>query len=289
METQIKIASYNPFMRPINLFKDGQIERSEQIPDAMISKIPDLDVIVFNGMCDDAARATTVHFFETHGFHYSTDLVGGRVFHKKRNKKVTMCTGGQFILSKYPIEFFKSCSDIGAVGLSYAAIRKDRFRFHLVACNLSDTNNISDKNHELMTMKNFIQKLHIPTYEPILIAGRLGCDYLRTEGSLISDIMQKLGATIPEIESDSFRATYSSANTMAGKDGRKPPYHDEWHDYGLYLNRYKPPKSSSLSCIQIQPSDPISIYKSCCCCCRVKKKIFRDLSPHYPVIMTATF
>ena len=154
----IKVLTYNAFMRPVPHFKDGQHDRAHQIPNAIFGLVPDLDAIVFTGVYDESARHILCDMFEKHGFFHSTPVVGGLIHETKSKKKKVFSNGGIFIISKYSIEITKTCSlsGINSRGITYAAIRKDKYRFHLFASHICSTDKESCEK-ETLVLNDFIK------------------------------------------------------------------------------------------------------------------------------------
>ena len=282
----IKVLSYNAFMRPVPHFKDGQSDRAQQIPNAVFGLVPDLDVIAFTGVYDESARDILCDMFEKHSFLHSTPVVGGLI-HEVKSRKNIFSNGGIFIISKYPIEITKTCSisGISSRGITYAAIRKDKYRFHLFASHISSSDKESCEK-ETLVLNDFIKGMHISKYEPIIIAGHMNNDYIQ-DSEYLENVASAIQATTAPISDTSFRATYSSDNTMVGKDGYKPPFHDRWLDFGMYCHEYKDPILFNMTCIRPKPEEPIIISKGYCMSFR--NRVYRDLSCHYPILITAEF
>jgi hypothetical protein len=293
LSDQIQIMSYNAYMRPCKEFKDAQLERSELIPNAILSTNPNVDVIVFNGVYDPEIHLNLVKQFELHEFKFHTKAVGSHVHVQKRRSKkskMTFSNNGVFIISKHPIECNRTqqLGTPGPTGITYVSIRKNGLRFHLFATELCDWRNNSEARIAMsFSVKEFINDMHIPKYEPTMLAGYLGCDLLQDTTNL-NEITEVLECTIPDIGKDSFRASHSSDNTMIGYTKKTPPFKDTWENIIVTFDKYRQARESELSCIRVKPEYPIKLYKSCCCT-PIVHKTFRDISPHYPVMLTIEY
>lgn len=293
MTVSINVLNYNAFLRPYPEFKEAQHERATKMADALLGLNPNLDVVIFSGVHDENCRHILLDNFESHGFFHSTPVVGGLVQEvPKKKKKFIFTNGGMFVISKHPIEIVKTnCmtndKSASSRGITYTAIRKDKFRFHLFGAHMCDWGDDQlARRNESKYIKQFIQQMHIPISEPVIIGGHMNCDYLQ-QIDRINEIVDHLNTSIPDIAEDSFRATYSSDNTLVGYDGMKPPFHDRWLDYFMISNEYMQPISSDMKCIRPKPEEAFIEETNCCIPCR--SKIFRDFSCHYPVLMTISF
>lgn len=171
--SHLNVLSYNIYMRPLSLFKNGQMIRAKKIPD----KIPGYDVIVFQEAFDDDVRSELLNRLKKGYPHQSRVLGSDRGIEQD---------GGVIIVSKWPIMngrgkqrlFGDVCSGddcLADKGVLYVKINKEikkgeKNYFHIFGTHLNN-GNWGVQKKQLKIIRNFIDTQKIPESEGVLIAG----------------------------------------------------------------------------------------------------------------------
>jgi hypothetical protein len=171
-ESKLTLLNYNIYMRPISLFKNGQMIRTQYLPEAIAGN----DVINFSEAFDDTARAALLRNI-INEYPYSTKVVG--------SDQGIEQDGGVIIVSKWPIleedEYlfgelcFKDFEDcLSNKGIGYAKILKGTKVYHIFATHLQagyTTRDKSVRRKQLRKLKDFVESKEIDRSEPIIMTG----------------------------------------------------------------------------------------------------------------------
>lgn len=165
------VLTYNVYMRPTSLFKNGQAIRAGLLP----AHLQDHDVIIFNEVFDDDARATLLSGLTAYP-HRTTILGQDQGFAQD---------GGVMIVSKWPIlseaeRFFGSdCTgwDCNSKkGVKYAKVCKQGHSVHVFGTHTNanrDPASVAAREKQFSTIRQFIDMMNLPKADPVLIGGDL--------------------------------------------------------------------------------------------------------------------
>jgi endonuclease/exonuclease/phosphatase family metal-dependent hydrolase len=171
-ESTLKLLTYNIYMRPTELFANGQGARAQILPSHLLGH----DIIVFNEAFDDGIREDILHALRFE-YPHKTRILGNQSFGVE--------DGGVVILSRSRIMhedqmiFDTICSgtDCSAdKGVLYARICKDHHTYHVLGTHLQagqDTEHSVIREQQLALIRRFIIDLGIPNNQPVLIKGDL--------------------------------------------------------------------------------------------------------------------
>jgi endonuclease/exonuclease/phosphatase family metal-dependent hydrolase len=211
---EIEVLSYNIYMRPF--FQDGQKIRA----DFLLRQLSGYDTIVFQEAFDDEIRGLFLAGLGTE-YPFSTHILG-------EDAGIGQ-DGGVIILSKWPIVregqrvFTKGkpsmhwCPGPGCCqgldcyaekGVVYALINKAGRCYHLFGTHVqSGTENWELRNEQFRVIKHFITSHHIPSDEPVIIAGDMNVN--RYDEAWFAEMRALLRAEQPRL-----RPTVSSTPGM---------------------------------------------------------------------------
>lgn len=221
------------------------------------------DVVVFTESFIASMRERLLILLKKYGYQWSTPVVNCNTS--------KYCNGGVVIVSKYPIVRirhleFKAASNVdglAAKGVLYVEVDKHGFRHHILATHLNAFYDERDsakvaRRWQLIELRDFYSKLHIPMTEPVFIAGDLNIDKNTHEYSVMLNLLQSVH---PKIDDSLESYTINTKNNEWTHDSFK----DVWLDYVLYLKYHLKPLQALNKVLPVKWNG-------------------RDLSDHYPVL-----
>jgi sphingomyelin phosphodiesterase len=176
--TMLNVLAYNIYMRPIFLFKNGQLIRARLLHRILHG----YDAIIFSEAFDDDARSILLKGLQN-SYPYATSILG--------SDRGMEQDGGVIIVSKYPIEaedqrlFGSLCKGddcLADKGVLYARIKKQGYRYHLFASHTQADPSPEDaaiRRRQFNIIKTFIDSKQIPANEAVIIGGDLNVDKIR--------------------------------------------------------------------------------------------------------------
>ncbi|PAA83388.1 hypothetical protein BOX15_Mlig030739g3 [Macrostomum lignano] len=301
---EINIASYNVFERPYFITHDGQTERTCHIPRALLSRFPELDVVIFEeafmgGCWYDNQLVSMRAIMAAYGFPYYTETVGSFL------DAYFIINGGVFIASRWPItssvrmQFADSghADKFSKKGAVYARINKMGSVYHIVGTHMqAQIGDSYDKIRvkQAIELQEFLANMKLPSSEPVLIGGDFNCDLNNNPTNANDVISTGMNAEMPEIIGE-VRATFDYLTNDVVEPGNTLL---EWLDYVVHSRSHKAPKSASLEADRLTadqditycnsaPVQPYYVWPWASTCAKVKTT--RHLSDHYPVIARFKF
>lgn len=222
------VLQYNLFGRPYVVSHDGQNERLQRIPEAVLNLHPDIDVACFAEADNEQETALLATAFAKAGYNYRTSVVTD-------HDDKSLINGGVLISSKWPIlredqiVYRDACNGadcLAAKGVKYARVIKtdlanrtkifNIFATHMQAWYTADDK--ADRAKQAKQLKAFIDSQQIPASEPVLISGDFNTDWVRYPGEVAS-LIGTLNATVPTLTGDSTFSSDPSTNLLVGRDG----------------------------------------------------------------------
>ncbi|MFE7115540.1 sphingomyelin phosphodiesterase [Streptomyces sp. NPDC057654] len=156
------------------------------------------DIIALQEMFDNGASDKLLTKLVEKGYPYSTPVVGRSTDGWDRTQgELTMTEdGGAIIVSKWPIEHKEQLiyeghcgtDKLAGKGFAYAIINVDGLRTHMVCTHTQSDDEDCDpgvartvRRSQIQEMNGFLQGLHIPANEPVIVAGDFNIDRHSTE------------------------------------------------------------------------------------------------------------
>ena len=249
------LLQYNIFGRPYIVSHDGQQERCDRIPSAILALDKDVDVATFAESDDATERDKMFQQFASVGYRYKTSVV------TDYNDK-SLLNGGVVIGSKWPIlredqiVYRDACSGsdcLAAKGVKYARIIKTApvtlangttinaskifnvFATHMQAWYTQA--DLNDRAKQAQQLKAFVKSQNLDPSEPVLFAGDFNTDWVRYPGE-VSQIVDILNASIPTLVGAIKFTSDPSTNVLVGRDGAadkstfncQQSYENSWGD-----------------------------------------------------------
>jgi endonuclease/exonuclease/phosphatase family metal-dependent hydrolase len=247
-KAHLNVLSYNVYMRPTSLFKNGQMIRAKKIPDQLLG----YDVIVLQEAFDDDVRAELLKGFTKKGYKHHSKILG--------KDSGAAQDGGVIVVSKWPIVkqaqrvFGNLCSGddcLADKGVLYVKINKaikpgDKNYFHVFGTHLNN-GNFKIQVSQLEIIKNFINTRAIPKQEPVLIAGDMNIDLYDTA---------QFGKMLKTLDAGYFASgrrrghSHTSDKSINDLGGGAPKY----LDYVLYSKAHAVPTPASFAEVRIPRS-----------------------------------
>ena len=272
--SHLNVLSYNAYLRPTSMFKNGQMQRAEMIP----GQLTGYDVVVFQEAFDDDARAVLINGMKSKGYKYVSKILG--------NDEGVEQDGGVIIVSRHPIVKqaqieFKDCdgSDcLAEKGVVYVKVNKKiggkNNYFHVFGTHLQTGGAPHVQNKQLNQMRKFIDSRKISKSEGVLIAGDMNID-MYNKGRF-NTMLNKLNAGY-------FTGSQIRGHKPAGKDiTHDGPINDlgdgsvSYLDYVLYSKGHRKPTSASFAETRVPRA--LMEWKEF-----EHEKAMWDLSDHYAV------
>lgn len=236
---QFDVLSYNVYMRPTTLFRNGQKIRAG----LLTGQLSDYDAIVFQEAFDDEARGLLILGLAGE-YPYRTRILGADVGLEQ--------DGGVIILSKWPIvredqRVFPNCAgdDCRAQkGVVYALINKSGRCHHVFGTHAqAEDRHWELRNDQFRVIKDFITSQHIRSNEPVIIAGDMNVD--RYDQVRFDEMLGTLTAKQPPLIS----TVPSRAGPIYTYDGPGNDLNDDedmqrYFDYVLYSVEHLQPVNS---------------------------------------------
>ncbi|CAH1798383.1 unnamed protein product [Owenia fusiformis] len=302
----MNIVSYNIWERDSLASHDGQRERSCRIPRFLLTRFPDLDIIVmeeaFMGGC--WPRGLDLRdLLKFYGFPYITDTIDApNDFTKFEN-------GGVFIASRWPIleqdQVIFDNSPPGtthhftALGAGYSKVNKTvngtSKMYHIFGTHTASSGSNQVRVDQARAVYNLQKSKSIPVLEPVLYAGDFNVNYYNP--NISEPLLYALNANVPAIPTNSEIYTFDPDNNdLLNTTGGSR----QWLDYVVYSSEHLAPVSSQLVCFLATAP---SVFPVCWChdCapfvgyrypyaadCASTRRILH-LSDHHPVIGTFIF
>lgn len=243
--SHLNVLSYNTYLRPTSMFKNGQMKRAGMIP----GQLTGYDVVVFQEAFDDDARAVLINGMKSKGYKYVSNILG--------NDEGVEQDGGVIIVSRYPIVKqaqieFNDCSGsdcLAEKGVVYVKINKkvgtQNNYFHVFGTHLQTGADPGVQNKQLDQMRQFINSRKISKSEGVMLAGDFNIDMYNT--GRFNTMLSKLNAGY-------FNGSQIRGHKPAGKDiTHDGPINDlgegsvSYLDYVLYSKGHRKPTSASFA------------------------------------------
>lgn len=259
------VVQYNLFGRPYTISHDGQNERLERVPDALLSIALDVDVVTFAEADNDQEVELMAKAFANAGYNYRTSVV-------KDHEDKSLVNGGVLIGSKWPIlredqiVYRDACSGsdcLAAKGVKYARVLKTD-----PATNLSKVFNVfgthmqawyteadkADRVKQAQQLKDFVVEQGIPREEPVIIGGDFNNDLVRYPGEVMT-LLSILNATMPQLVGDTVFTSDPGSNLLVGRDSAADACADGYtKSWGAVVNKtYVPGPSTRLQDLAAWP------------------------------------
>lgn len=262
-KTQISVLTYNTQLLPFYACVIDDINQSDIRAKDIPAFIKNYDVVILQELLDRHLRDLVITGMQV-SYPYHSLVVG--------HNTSKVLTGGVMIFSKWPIikedqivySLGASFDNLAAKGVSYIAINKQGKTYHIVGTHLQSGEKITEKHirqKQLEEMHAFIQQLHVPVTEPLLIGGDLNVNRSSNESeTLLNSLHVKL------IDNMGYRySADSQVNTMAVYKG------SSYIDYIFFSNHHEQPFKAINKVFVIRDFD------------NEKKWPKFDLSDHFPV------
>ena len=194
----------HPFAR-----RECEIHRRDERAEA-IAHHPDLkdhDVIVLQEAFSDSDRGRIIRGLFAMGYRYHSRILGSDKGLSFDLKNAFEQDGGVIVASRWPIQcvaqrlFGDVCSGLDCKadkGVLHAIINKEGQRYNIFATHLN--NGDSDVlRRQLQIMKAFIDEMHIPSTEPVIIAGDFNINFNKNDRNnpLYAEMLRILNAYHP--------------------------------------------------------------------------------------------
>jgi endonuclease/exonuclease/phosphatase family metal-dependent hydrolase len=266
-EGEVRVLSYNIYMRPRVLFRDGQLERLAYLP----KQLKGYDVLVLSEVFDSKAREELLLQIQEE-YPYVTEPLGAP-------RWVTQY-GGVMIASKWPIEeeqhllYGKVCSgsDCAAQkGAIYTRINKYGKRLNVFGTHLQawpGQTPADVRRQQLEMLKQFIDSFAITSTEPVIIAGDINVDLVNFPGEY-NRMLSILDASFPEPVMKELLYTFDPIQNPLCEGEMQ-----EFLDYVLYSNKHLKPSQMKTSILR-----PVSDVAWG----RYNGRDYFDLSDHFAV------
>ena len=223
------VIQYNLFGRPYTVSHDGQNERLERIPAALVAVNITFDVATFAEADNDDEVNLMAKAFAKAGYKYRTSVI-------RDHKDKSLVNGGVIIGSKWPIlredqiVYRNACAGsdcLAAKGVKYARVMKtdpetglqkvfNIFATHMQAWYTREKIEIRVKQAQQMAA--FIASQQIPANEPVVLAGDFNDDLVRYPGT-VKVLLDTLNATMPPLDGEIRFTSNPSSNVLVGRDG----------------------------------------------------------------------
>jgi len=310
--------TYNVFLRSLNVFPDGQIERAGYIASVLHNKqnFKDIDLFVFNELFDTACYDIISKTMTANGLCYRTDILGAKVLNSNlrlhallSKHRFVWCSGGVAIFSRHPIvsstshifdgrEVSTNSDALALKGFVYVKVevdvgRQHRKPVHVIGTHLQSGHELVAANCRVLQAKRiqaYVHQLKIPATEAVIIAGDLNVDGQSLQHEEWMTLTNALNAApvanYHEITFD------PAANSLVGRDGDLtiPPCR---LDHCLYSKLHLKPFPLLSFTEVIRPIIPngesIAIGNNKMMRRDMKKMDTTDLSDHYPVLAQFSF
>jgi len=298
-----RLLQYNIQQRPSNEGRRHQLTHIHSRRSRLSSiKLPkaikkyNADVVTINEAFTKSLRPVLVKEFRKNGYPYHTNVAN-------RSRKKAW-SSGVMIFSKYPIIKTKNLEytapgtirtnpDVmAAKGAQYIRIIKNGLPYNIFATHTNASYKFDQKRGvplndmgrkarkiQLKELKQFIDKQHISSHEPVIIAGDMNIE-MRTEqkqspkNNEYAYMLKTLNAFDPKKIGHPY--TLDDRTNEWAKDGRG------YLDYVLYSNEHRRPVRAIVRVVCLKT-------KGVTTCKKGKWRSYRDLSDHYPVIADFTF
>ena len=268
----LKAISYNVYMRPNILFKNGQYERAQLLPETLDGR----DILAFQEAFDDDVRGI-LKMGLTSRYPFQSTVVGtDRVFEQD---------GGVFIASRFPIleedEFlfgsvcariFEDC--LADKGVKYAKLFDGQRIIHVFATHLQNGGggkDVAARNRQVELINAFMQRKVTGNNnrELVLLMGDYNIDLKTTPDAFSRYGLKTL------LSSDRPYSWDPEYNELAGAGSPQQV------DYVYYSENYLIPATFEQKVIPLKSKRRWKFLDSL--------HIFRDLSDHFPIEATMTF
>jgi endonuclease/exonuclease/phosphatase family metal-dependent hydrolase len=313
-----KTLTYNVFLRSLNIFPDGQMERAAHIATMLQNdqKFADTDLFVFNELFDTACYDIISKAMKANGVGFRTKILGAqalnsnlRVHSLLSKHRFVWCSGGVVIFSRHPIiastshifdgrEITANSDALALKGFVYVKVEvnvKSQYpkTVHVLATHLqsgSDDQAANCRINQAKRIQSYVHQLNIPVTEAVIIAGDLNVDGQSIQNEAWATLAQALNvapvANYHEITVDPM------SNTLFGRDGdlQVPPCR---LDHCLYSKAHLKPYPLLSFTEVIRPVIPhgasIAIGNNNMFRRDMREITTTDLSDHYPVLAHFSF
>jgi sphingomyelin phosphodiesterase len=190
----LNLLFWNIYMRPTNMFANGQGIRARLIP----PQVRGYDAIVFCEAFDDDARSDLLRGLRTEYPHRSRILGSDRGLEQD---------GGVIVVSRWPIEeqdqrlFGDTSTGSDALadkGVLYVRINKNGMRYHIFGTHLQNADRPM-RARQLRIVKDFIDARDIPANQPVIIAGDMNVNRYSRSGEY-GEMLRALDAVHPPLQ-----------------------------------------------------------------------------------------
>ncbi|MBI2519231.1 MAG: sphingomyelin phosphodiesterase [Bdellovibrio sp.] len=268
----LKAISYNVYMRPISLFKNGQYERAQLLPETLAGR----DILVFQEAFDDDVRGVLKMGLAAKYPFQSTVVGTDRVFEQD---------GGVFIATRFPIleedeylfgsecaRIFEDC--LADKGVKYAKLWDGQRIIHVFATHLQN----GDGRKDIAARKSQVERIH--QFMLRKLSGSNNAELVLLMGDYNINLK-----TTPDAFSRYSLKTILSDDRPYSWD---PEYNElassgsaQQVDYIYYSENHLIPATFEQKVIPLKSKRRWKFLDSL--------HIFRDLSDHFPIEATMTF
>lgn len=243
--SHLNVLTYNVYMRPTSIKLNGQMQRAAMLP----KHLTGYDVVVFQEVTDDTARAKLVRGMKARGYKYASAVVG--------QDEGLEQDGGVMVVSRHPIVKedqveFRDCSGTDCLsekGVIYVKINKKiagkNNYFNVFGTHMQTGADPGVQNKQLAQMRRFIDSQKIPKSQAVLIAGDMNID-MHNPG--------RFNRMLRELNAGYFNGSQIRGHKPAGKDiTHDGPINDlgegsvSYLDYVLFSKAHRKPTSASFA------------------------------------------
>ncbi|KAI9909643.1 hypothetical protein PsorP6_014623 [Peronosclerospora sorghi] len=252
-----EVVQYNLFGRPALVFKDGQSERLQRIPEALVNHSKTIDVFTLaEGF--DSSRDDMLAQFRKLGFEHSTSILDGPA----------ATNGGVIIVSKWPILkeaqhlYGTTCHGtdcLAAKGVKYARVLKS----------VNGVSKIFNVFATHLQMRKFIDAVGIPAHEPLILAGDFNVDN-QTFRDEVTNLELTLKAHEPLRIGNQRYTSDPHTNVLVGRDGAagdnkcKAQYESNWGPLQVGVAGVYTPSLNTRTTCSKQDGGDNKCYCPCC-------------------------
>lgn len=188
----LSVLTYNTQMMPFYANVVDDLNQPQTRVKNIPQKISSYDVVILEELLDHNLREKMIAGMQIF-YPYHTKVIS-----QKSSSKIL--TGGVMIFSKWPIvkedqivyQASAGADSLAAKGAVYAAINKQGKIYHLIGTHLQAENGEKDilaRQKQLQELTNFIDRLAIPTSEPLLMGGDFNIDQFGNEINNLTGIL----------------------------------------------------------------------------------------------------
>ncbi len=258
------VLTYNVYMRPTTLYKNGQHIRAKLIP----PHLSGYDAIVFQEAFDDKVRNILLRGLKRE-YPYQSKILGSDGGLEQ--------DGGVIIVSRWPIVtqkqklFGSVCEGVDCLadkGVLYVSINKKGKTYHLFGTHLeADYGKVT--RQQLDIFKRFVGQVNPPKSDPVILAGDFNVNSETRPSTKFNDLLRRLSAGKPKHLGTLYSYECTKNDLIGCKSGRS------YYDHVLYSNNYAKPIKAFNKVKLLRSNKEWKEY--------IFEKAYWDLSDHFPV------